>query len=359
MRQTKHTKGSILIICEGRNTEPLFYGSIKDLIIEGHYDIGIDGRCIEIRPEPKEKDTEEEDAEEDDTKYKGSKRKRRQKRILRTIDQEPEADIPGVPPLKWVVAGKKELEDGTYDEVWVVCDNDNHPAREEAFDEANKEINGKKVNIAYSSIAFEYYILLHFERIYKAFEKSECRQGKETIGCMTEGITGCEGDKCINGYLRKQEYITDSTKARKSVFPIVKDKLETGFENAAWLRYKSEIEEGDKPIWDRNPYVNTDKLTLRLIGNENKYFWIDTNHEQDIDGFHFTLNEEGLLVKNNKGNTEILKADCLIKINSNGENINIGSRQVLFPGEDFLFTIEKESGDWFKFVYQNNIILFN
>lgn len=34
------------------------------------------------------------------------------------------------------------------------------------------------------------YILLHFERIYKAFEKSECREGKLVTHCMLGEVIG-------------------------------------------------------------------------------------------------------------------------------------------------------------------------
>ncbi len=142
MRASKYT---ILIICEGRNTEPLFYNSIKDLIIDGVYDIGIENCAITIRPEPKVEEGE-------NTEDTGQPRRKRKTRRLKPANTEIEPDIPGIPPLNWVLHGQKELEYGTFDEVWVVCDNDNHPARKEAFEEAEKEVKGKKVNIAYSSI---------------------------------------------------------------------------------------------------------------------------------------------------------------------------------------------------------------
>ena len=52
MKESKHT---ILIICEGESTEPLFFNSIKDEILSGTYDINA---VINIRPEPREEDSE-------------------------------------------------------------------------------------------------------------------------------------------------------------------------------------------------------------------------------------------------------------------------------------------------------------
>ena len=81
--------------------------------------------------------------------------------------------FPGEQPLNWVKGGIDNLK--VYDEVWVFFDKDGHPKAKEAFEMARiTEIDGKKINIAFSSRCFEYYLLLHFELIYRAFEKSEC-----------------------------------------------------------------------------------------------------------------------------------------------------------------------------------------
>ena len=59
------------------------------------------------------------------------------------------------------------------DESWAVYDKDEHPKHEEAMAEAIKIIDGKKVNIAFSSRSFEYYLLLHFEYLYYSFDATE------------------------------------------------------------------------------------------------------------------------------------------------------------------------------------------
>ena len=44
-----------------------------------------------------------------------------------------------------------------YDEVWVFIDKDGHPKAKEAIEMARiTEIDGKKINIAFSSRCFEY-----------------------------------------------------------------------------------------------------------------------------------------------------------------------------------------------------------
>ena len=73
-----------------------------------------------------------------------------------------------------------------YDEVWVFFDKDGHPKAKEAFEMARiTEIDGKKINIAFSSRCFEYYLLLHFEPLYRAFEKSECNGKNYSKGKST------------------------------------------------------------------------------------------------------------------------------------------------------------------------------
>lgn len=50
VRQSKYT---LLIICEGKNTEPYFFNSIRDRILDGKYLINED-IAIHIRPEVEE-----------------------------------------------------------------------------------------------------------------------------------------------------------------------------------------------------------------------------------------------------------------------------------------------------------------
>ena len=174
MRKPKEVTYSFLIICEGENTEPSFFNSIKDRIIDGIYQLTwLENKnvSITIRPEPKE------DAEAKTLSISNHKPIRQTRRLNKSdgivyIENNPL-------PLKFVNEGQEKLEDKTFDEVWAVFDHDNHPARKEAFEKAKKVIDGKVVKIAFSSIAFEYYLILHFERIHNAFLKSECRGSRK------------------------------------------------------------------------------------------------------------------------------------------------------------------------------------
>ncbi|MDO8927682.1 MAG: RloB family protein, partial [Bacteroidota bacterium] len=282
MRNPQHT---ILIVCEGDNTEPLFFNSIRDLLKSGEFKIG--DIEITIRPEPRVEDNDEPEIA---SPHK-QKRKQQQLRKVNTI-HETEV-ITGIPPLKWVLEAQKDLADGTFNEAWTVFDHDNHPARKEAFEAAKQEIIGKKVNIAFSSISFEYYLLLHFERIYYRFEKSECRMGKKLLNCNSGDCEhDCYGSKCVGGYLRNSGYFSGSTKVRKSVFPFIKDKLEIAFENSAWLRLQSEQNEQDIPEYDRNPYITTDDIVKRLTGIETNWIWILTNKKYQFKNFAIFIDNQ-------------------------------------------------------------------
>lgn len=77
-------------------------------------------------------------------------------------------------PLGLVREAKKAMNASrkdklAYDQVWVVFDKDGHENIPAAFEEAR---NSKPpINIAFSAICFEYWILLHFEKSNRPYEK--------------------------------------------------------------------------------------------------------------------------------------------------------------------------------------------
>jgi hypothetical protein len=350
VRQSRYT---LLIICEGKNTEPYFFNAIRDRILEGKY-LANEDIAIHIRPEVEAVD----DVETRNVEYKP----KRNPRTLLPGNRPVEKDIPGVPPLKWVIAAQEELSDGTFNEVWVVFDNDGHPARKEAFQKAQETIDGKQVLIAYSSIAFEYYLLLHFERKYHTFQKAECRKGKVQVNCSTGGnhVDDCLGEKCIGGYARRQGYWKE-TKGKISLFPMIESKLETGFRNAAWLRNQSDIQAGDIPFYDRNPYITTDAIVKRLTGYQDQYFgFIPFDRDFDIEGDLLICFRKDLTVEvtNTGGNTLIVPVGSITRtLFENGAWQQIGSKAIIKPGDsiNIAFAVsEKEiQAAEFSFNYGN------
>lgn len=273
MRKTdiKKTGYSIILICEGIHTEPNFFGLLTDELIETEKADYI----IEILPKP----TISVADNELDLNRGGKTRQKRTPNNTTPQQQEVEKInlFPGEQPLNWVKGGITQLE--AYNEVWVIFDKDGHPKTKEAFEEAERnEVEGKHVQIAFSSRCFEYYLLLHFELLYKAFEKSECNEKKydrygsasKTVcfHCMTDrAIPGkaCHGEKCINGYARSKGYWKQS-KDSGSTYPLVKDRLWTGICNAHTVRWKSNISDAEPDFYKRNPYIDVDRLTCRLMG---------------------------------------------------------------------------------------------
>jgi hypothetical protein len=350
----KSLKYSILIICEGENTEPLFFNSIRDEIKNKTYNVDA---FVRILPEPKTT------AKADEKVTESIHKKIRKKRELRkSIGEVPEI-LDGEPPLRWVKTGIRELKDGTYDEVWVVFDHDNHPAREQAFKEADTLVNGKRVNIAYSSRSFEYFLLLNFERIYRKFTKTDCKIDHKQISCGTnENPNDCGGMICLNGYGRSKGYWKD-TKIDVSVFPLIKERLIFGFENSAWLRFLSDHIETNVPIYDRNPYVSTDILVKRLTGFED-YHWQYISDSGIIRGLQLVKNSDfSITIKNASKNTIIIPPNAIYRVQIISLiRTYMGERKVLAPLEEYTFVFEKntdEVNEYFGLKFEREIILFD
>lgn len=144
-----------------------------------------------------------------------------------------------------VKIARKASED--YDEVWAVFDKDGYTKHEEAFENAKKPAPDEKVvNIAFSSIAIEHWILLHYEQSKTAFNKSE---------------------DVIN-YLSDQNYFLDDPKDPDTLIYLqLEEKTEIAIQNAAWLRMEmeTELEANDGKIYELNPYITVDELVRKLL----------------------------------------------------------------------------------------------
>lgn len=363
MRQPKNVAYAILIICEGENTEPSFFNSIKDRIIDGVYkltELETQKIKIEIRPTPKE---ETEETEQSSSIHKP----KRNNRKLKKIDEEENKEKVAL-PLKYVIEGQEELQDNTFNEVWAVFDHDNHPARKEAFKKAEVLINGKQINIAFSSISFEYYLLLHFERINKAFLKSQCRGGREErreiYNCGTgEHSKDCNGDKCVGGYARINGYWKETKDRTIPVFPLIQGRLETGFINSAWLRHVSEKENKKLAIYDRNPYLTTDALVKRLTGNDNhEYEWVDISERSTFNGVNIEIKDTLILIENtSKKRILIPESSFYFLDDTYSQKECFGLRIDLEYQQNQFFEIDsfkKSAYNFILFIYEHKKIIF-
>jgi len=207
MNKVEKTKKSLYILTEGQ-TEHAYFSRIKEIMgdeDDWRYSVTVDVREI----------------------VKGSK----------------------TDPFNMVKEAKKNLR--IYDEVWVVFDKDRERDDEnlKAFELAEKS----KISVAYSSISFEQWILLHFERSIKPFERSDCESRKQP--CI------CNGEKCALTYI-KQNHYPNYVKGRAKLYDELVGLQYVALEYAAWLKWHN----GFNPNFLlMNPYTDVDVLVAYLL----------------------------------------------------------------------------------------------
>lgn len=205
-QKRKQLKESIYIVCEGTNTERIYFEEIAQ-----QPDV-FDKYAIKVYP-----------SEED------------QIEAAKKAGESIKTDA-----LNLVKLAKQEIKN--YDEVWAVFDKDGYTKHEQAFLEAEKH----GVNLAFSSIAFEHWILLHYEQHQTAFSKSQN----------------------VIDYLQQAGYFTGySKKADISIYSKLKNLTKIAIENSAWLRMEmaQTLANCNKKIYELNPYTTADKLVAKLL----------------------------------------------------------------------------------------------
>jgi len=213
-RKTKITlrdpKPSIYIVCEGTNTERIYFeGIAQENDVFKKY-------AITVYP-----------SKED------------QKRASTQGGEPIRTDAVNLVKLAKRAKAKEEIK---YDEVWAVFDKDGYTQHEKAFDDAQKH----GIKLGFSSIAFEHWILLHYEQNRTDFRKSQ---------------------KVID-YLKDSGYFTAySKKADILIYDKLKDLTKTAIENAAWLRMEmaNNLAACDNKIYGLNPYTTVDELVMKLL----------------------------------------------------------------------------------------------
>ena len=201
-----------------------------------------------------------------------------------------------------------------------------------SIEEAEKIVNGKRVGIAFTSRSFEYYLLLHFEYLYREFQETECGEkvgGKKKIfrcGTDTFPDKDCHGDKCINGYARKQGYWEES-KTSKSMFPLVENRLKKGIINGCRLRAESDSVTKE-PMYNRNPYTTADLLVGRLMGIETINYGSTYSYIEAGNNLSIVRSGSTLTVKNELSKIAILMMDSMRltgTCNSSATSSGVGS----------------------------------
>ena len=266
---TKECFTSIYVVCEGSKSEPWFLRRFIECVAQ-RFGINYD---VTIYPTPQ---SQTEELEDDMLKSKVRRKNHRKtsgRHIIGGSDVEPlkRTETPqGGNPLYWVRHGKEKLS--SFSEVFVVFDKDGHPKMKEAFEEAAMpDSNGKKVTVILNSRSFEYYMLLHFERIYRAFEKTECGEKDKATHhtryfrcCLPSAVVGkaCYGNVCINGYARRNGYWSDSKDEHTFVSAT---NIWRGVENGEYVRNLALNQNQGMLVYELNPYVEFQDILARLM----------------------------------------------------------------------------------------------
>ena len=209
-RNSRHLrlKQTIYIVCEGTNTEPNYFNAIDQEL-----DKSEKSYSIEVYPSKEDKDN-------------ASKK---------------EGESIKTDAVSLVQIAQREREIENYDEVWVVFDKDGYTKHQDAFLYAKEN----DIKLAFSSIAFEHWILLHYEQNRTAFPKSQN----------------------VIDYLEQAGYFPGYKKADIYIYARLKDLTKTAIENAAWLRMEmaNHLAACDNKIYELNLYTTVDELVRKLL----------------------------------------------------------------------------------------------
>ncbi|MEI6553974.1 MAG: RloB family protein [Paludibacter sp.] len=124
-----------------------------------------------------------------------------------------------------------------YESVWIVFDRDGHANVPQTFEEARVS----KINIAFSSVCFEIWILLHFEKTSRQFQN-------------------CDD---IIHFIKHKGYLNyEKTNFYNQLSP---EHKQNAIINAVWLHVynDNDIKRGI-PIYQLNPYTDFDRLMKYL-----------------------------------------------------------------------------------------------
>lgn len=301
---------TIFIACEGENTEPNYFGRIVENIDED--------RRVSVTIFPKPKFIAEEGVKAEDSRRSD--------------------------PVGLVEEACRRLNEG-FDEAWAVFDKDGHTGHAEAFQKAEAGANGKKVKIAFSSIAFEHWVLLHFEQNHTAFLKSNT---------LIEDRFLAKGAGFFPNYAKNRE--TD-------IYPVLEDKTLMAVENAAWLRQQvnSALQNADGNLYEVNPYTNVDELAKLLLDLPYNFTWAGFEEQISFMGYDIQVLLENecfsIHLKNNTNITLVLNAGNLsgyFFLRNTRASLQIAQTVKLSPdtANDFELTTNEPLSQEMRLVFQ-------
>jgi hypothetical protein len=306
-RKKRLSKTNIFIACEGTHTEYWYFKAIKELLDEG------DHFALTIYPDKNDKEESS----------------RKQAKTDKTYTDHNSLCQKAI----------EKLSNNFCDEAWLVFDKDGHLGIDNTFEEAQKA----GVNIAFSSIAFEHWVLLHFEKNETSFVKSDCKDAKKHyLYCGTgKHEADCQGTRCVAGHIRSKSYMANYDKSGGNLYAQIGERQPIAFENAAWLRWRkqADIQAAKGKIHTINPYLDVDVLLKHLFKIEDNIVWANLN--ETISFNHFLINVSGdtsnvrLTITNNGKSSEKLTADHFFLSDDNLQQLPLSMENfVLIPSRE-------------------------
>lgn len=217
----RHLKKVLYIVCEGKNTEPIYFKGLIERQEHAHHPYAFE---VVVH------------------------------------------DTPKTNPLGLIDVARSLLEEKD-DEAWVVYDKDGYTKHDQALELANASPH---VNIAFSSVSFEQWVLLHYERSDKAYAKS----------------------KNVIEHLRNRNYLQNySKRSGFHLFRFLEKRTHIAIENAAWLRHQMyyKLQEAKGRFYEVNPYTTVDRLVGKLMNLPEKIVWVDAHEDIHTNNLRMTV----------------------------------------------------------------------
>lgn len=353
-RQQRTTyRNNIVIVCEGSETEATYFRQIQNYI-----ETNFPARFDEIKVVPPK------------DKNKLHPNTSREERATHTPKITPYYELTDYTqtdynnycsqPVRYVREARLFMEMQGYVEAWAVYDLDTFTKHEEARGLAEQW----GVKIAFSSISFEEWILLHFEQNTTPFVKSACKvqvqqpnrrrpEKKDNLCAHRECIDqtqNCNGSTCISGLLRSAGHLPEYAKNDESLHDTILPLFPRAIINSAWIKSL----QPQLNIWERNPYSDVIHLIGQLYDVFVDYKWLTQTDAGGSDEFNgLTINRTD--IKNNTNSNIIVH---IIGCDSNLIELN---RVHIFiaPQETKPYTTDPnatyiviENGDREKGIYQ-------
>jgi len=219
-------------------------------------------------------------------------------------------------PVHMVKEAKKNKS--SFDEIWVVFDKD----RERDFlnQSAIALATKSKIKIAFSSISFEHWLILHFEKCSHPFERSDCESRSTRLAPI---VCVCNGTTCAKTYLKQPARYPAFEKGKSLLYDDLKSRNFTAIENAAWIRKEK------SPYTDihlLNPYTDVDNLLTELL-NLKQVIYLSIGN---------TFNFEGVDISILNHQRNVNTVTVTLTINNQGANVFPMNNQQLFSLRDNL-----------------------